>query len=207
MKRIWVFFAFGVFVIPGRTYSQSIPAELMAGHRNYYQQFSVARSIKGNLGFFNTSSLLLDYTKSRESELMSQSYATWGLTKNLKVGLGTFYATVPGLKPSLSLQFSRAYKKSHLIISSRTDLSARPTFDIMSAFEARPNLNENLSLYMRIQTMFNYSFGGHKRSYQYLRFGFERRDKQFGLAMNLDTYGADYSYKTNFGLFLKINIK
>lgn len=207
MKRIQFFFASVVLVIPSETYSQSIPLEVMVGHRNYYQQFSVYRSIKGNLGFFNTSSLLWVYHESRQSELMSQSYATWTLTKNLKVGLGTFYATVPGLKPSLSLQFSRAYKRSYLIISSRTDLSTRPTFDIMSAFEVRPNLKKNLSLYMRIQTMFNYSYEAHKRSYQYFRFGFEREEKQFGLAINLDAYGSNYSYKTNLGLFFKINIR
>jgi hypothetical protein len=188
--------------------SQIIPLELMAGQRNGYQQFSVTKaSGLDKVQFFNTSSLLYLYDAGSKSELMSQSYLTYSLTRSLKPGIGSFYASVPGLKPSVNLQIFKEWRQFKMLFVPRIDLRANPSIDLMSMLEYRVIIAQKWMIVSRIQTMFSYTGTTHNRSYQYLRFGVQSRNTQFGIALNLDAYGIDYNHFNNYGFFFKINLK
>lgn len=188
-------------------YSQAIPLEVMLGSRNYYQQFSIVKetSVK-RVGFFNASSLLLIYDERKLSELMSQSYLTYGLSSHIKLGVGTFYATAPGLVPSFNLQFTYRTKSIFFAASPRIDVKSNPSFDLMTLLEVKPALSQRIRMYFRLQTMFNYSIVRHNRSYQYLRLGTEYKNAQFGIALNRDSFGQNFRSFINYGLFFKVNI-
>lgn len=187
--------------------AQTMPVEMMAGNRNYYQQFSVSKesSVK-RLGFFNTSSLLFLYCRAKQSELMSQSYATYSVSGFMKLGFGCFYASGPGMSPSFNMQFTRKGKSSFFIASPRIDLKVNPTFDLMTSVELRPAFNDSIRWYFRLQTMFNYSVMQHNRSYQYVRVGIAHKKRQMGLAVNRDSYGREYTTFLNYGLFYRVEL-
>lgn len=186
-------------------FAQPLPLEIMTGNKNYYQQFSYSKVLyKSHLGFFNTSSLLFMYKEGGKSELMSQSYITFRIMEDLKLGTGVFYASVPGLNPSFNLAYSKSFKSLSVIVSPRMDIKRSPSYDLMSALELRHTFQNNFKGFLRIQTMFNYTGVKHNRSYQYLRIGIGEKDKQFGFAVNLDYYGTNYKRNINIGIFSKI---
>lgn len=185
---------------------QILPVEVVTGHRNYFSQQSFYKSFNNRIGFFHTGSQLMVYGSQRRSELMSQEYLMLVLVNGLKVGLGSFYGTSPGLKPSLCMQYMRQIKDCHVVVAPRVDLTRSPSYDLMTQIEWRPVAGRHLRFYFRLQTMFNFRALVHNRSYQYTRMGFEMKGLQLGLSFNRDVFGADYMSKYNHGLFVRFNL-
>jgi hypothetical protein len=189
------------------TLAQPVPLEVMVGHQNYYQQIAMSKvDARSKMGYSSASSVLLVYSGMQPSEIMNQNYLTYSITPSLKLGIGTFYASAPGLKPSLNLQFAKRTKNFLFAMNPRIDLKQKPTFDVMTFLEGRPHITESLKIYFRLQLMFNYNVVQHNRSYQYFRVGIIHRNMQIGVAANIDAYGKNYSRYSNYGIFFKINL-
>lgn len=204
MKSIFIAL-FSIGLIP-LSRAQQITIELMPGHDQLYNQLLVTKKAnQSNLGFFSTSSFSMDYHTKDRSEVMSQLYATYAITKNFGVGLGTFYASVPGLSPSVQLQYTGSNKNLFTVIAPRIDLAATPSFDLMSLLEFDPGITGKIRFYSRLQMMFNYSRHHHNRSYQYIRLGIAGKMGAAGLAANFDAYGPKFLYRYNYGLFYRAN--
>ena len=205
MKSIIIFLIGVIFF--HRAYAQQLPVEVLLSTNIIYNQFLVSRQLKGsNISFLSTNSLMLNLSNKRSSEVMNQNYFTYAFSKNISAGLGTFYSTVPGISPSVNLRYVGKIKHLVAVIVPRIDLAQNPTFDVMSMLEFEPPITKRTSIYLRLQTMMNYSTSQHNRSYQYLRIGWTNRIGQFGLAANFDAYGSKLTYRKNYGIFYRVKL-
>lgn len=185
--------------------AQSIPVEVFAGHQAYRYQHNFSGKVNDWLGIVHSSSLL-EFYKEKETEIMTQTYATIAVCDDLKFGLGTFYATVPGFNPSLNLQFTQKKSDWFLLIVPRIELKGKPAHELMLMFEFTPKLNTCVKLYSRIQLMENYTGSKHNRGYGHLRLGIHLKKAQIGAAAGLETYGNKYIYKDNYGIFIRTEL-
>ncbi|WP_333877907.1 hypothetical protein [Flavobacterium sp.] len=197
LKTIAVWLCFSHQVL-----AQSIPVEVFSGHWAYRYQHNFSGQINNRLGISHSSTLLESYTE-KETEIMTQSYLTLSLGKNVKLGLGTFYASVPGFSPSLNLQFMQKKSNWMWIIVPRIDLKEKPSYDVMAMLECRPQLSQTLRLYTRIQLMENFTGSIHNRGYNHIRVGIDLKKIQLGLASGLESYGKKYEVRDNYGLFFR----
>lgn len=185
--------------------AQSIPVEIFSGHLAYRYQHSFSGQISNRLGISHSSTLLESYTE-KETEIMTQSYLTLSLGKNVKLGLGTFYASAPGFSPSLNVQFMQKKSNWMWIIVPRIDLKEKPSYDVMTMLEYRPQLTQTLKLYSRIQLMENFTGTTHNRGYNHIRVGIDVKKIQLGLASGLESYGKKYECWENYGLFFRTEL-
>jgi hypothetical protein len=137
---------------------------------------------------------------------MMQAYLTYSASPLVKVAVGTFYASGPGFRPALALQIARRYKNSFLLVVPRIDLIKAPSLEVMALVEYTPRLNEKFLAYTRFQIMSNALPGSHNRSYQNARAGLQYKKTQFGLALNVDEYGAERDTYFNLGVFLRYDL-
>lgn len=189
---------------PCLLFAQTVPVEVVFGNKHYWYQHMISRPINNSMwGFFNTSSLEVFYDKKQPAELMSQSYLTFALFKQLKLGAGSFYASAPGFKPSVHIQLSQQGKNYFVVMVPRMDVDKNPSYDAMLMAEYKPTITSSLKLYTRFQGMMNFTGTTHNRSYQSFRGGVDLGYMQVGLAAHFDAYGADIDYKNNVGVFVK----
>lgn len=196
-----------MILLSSQSFSQEIPVEIMFGHHHYRYQHSVSRTFKEyRWGFAHVSSVIKEYGKDSPAELMSQSYLTYKINKNIQLGAGTFYGSVPGFTPSVNLQFSKASNNYLIVIVPRIDVKTDPSYELMFFTEYFPHINEHLQLYTRIQVMENFTGSSHNRSYQYFRIGLKKGNIRYGIGFDLDAYGKNTAYTQNVGVFAKIHV-
>jgi hypothetical protein len=76
----------------------------------------------------------------------------------------------------------------------------------MTSIQFKPEINDRLKLYTRIQMLNLFNADGNIKSYQWMRLGLEAKGLQFGLAFNLDEYGPDPSVDASYGVFIRKEI-
>lgn len=188
--------------------SQPIPIEGMIGQENYWYQHVLVRNFSSTskAGFFHVSSLHAFYDDYKTDEIMSQSYITYRVTPGIVAAIGTFYATGPGLSPSLAVQLSKKSKDVFLMIVPRIDIQKNGSYEAMGLVEYRPILFRSVSLYSRLQAMSNFTDDTHNRSYQNFRIGLDVKRVQFGFALNIDEYGKESKTRHNSGIFIRTEL-
>lgn len=186
-------------------HAQNLSSEMMAGNKNIYYQHSAAKQFNGStlIGFFHASSFHSLYEETSKNELMSQSYLTLRVSRNLRLAGGTFYASKPGISASLTLQSSFQYRFLKALLVPRIDLKQNGSYELMTLFDYNPPLNHQINIALRLQMMTNHGNYFHNRSYQNLRAGLKIKNTTFGLALNIDERGAERQRQQNFGLFLR----
>jgi hypothetical protein len=195
----WTFVMLGHFVAG----AQIIPVEIMSGDKNYlYQHYFSKKINEGDFSFFHTSSLYAYYNQEGKTEIMSQSYITYGLNPNIKLAVGTFYASKPGFKPAAAIHLSKKTKDLFIMLVPRIDLWSNMSAEAMILIEYRPVISKHVNLYSKVQMMSNYG-PRHNRSYQNFRAGLDINATQFGLALNVDEFGNETITSRNWGLFLR----
>lgn len=207
MIRFFVLFTLGLLSVKA-VRSQPVLAEVMAGNTNYWYQHSLSRKIQSvnKLGFFHTSSLYAMYKNKSGNELMSQSYLTYDLTPHIKVALGTFYATKPGISASGSVQFRYAVQNFSMMVVPRMDLKKKGAYETMMLIQYTPRLTDQFTFYSRIQLMTNYGNGRHNRSYESFRAGVQFREFVLGIGYSADQRGSEIITSHNWGMFCRVEI-
>lgn len=76
----------------------------------------------------------------------------------------------------------------------------------MTILQYKPEINDRIKLYTRLQMLNLFDAGGNIKSYQWFRLGLEVKGTQFGLAADLDEYGPNPSVTGNFGVFIRKEI-
>jgi hypothetical protein len=187
--------------------AQSANIEAMAGNNNYlFQNTFNARFKDSNFGFFNTSSLYF-YYHPEQTEVMTQSYLSYKAFPWLTIAAGTFFASAPGFKTSMALQFSKKSKDLFLLIVPRMDVWRDPNFEVMTLLEYRPEITSKVRFYSRAQFMLNQSALQHNRSYENVRMGIQVGNAQVGFAFNRDHYGSERLTAHNIGIFIRHEFK
>ena len=125
--------------------------------------------------------------------------------KNLRVAGGVAYSK-GGFDPTAGIQYLFSGEKLLFLFAPRINIESDPSYDIMTIVQFKPQLNDRVKLYTKLQMLNLFDSDGNIRSYQWLRLGIEIKKTQFGLAVNFDENGPDPELEFNCGLFIRREI-
>ena len=146
-----------------------------------------------------------DFKNENKNSFILQDLIYVETFKNLRVAGGVAYSKA-GFSPTAGLQYVYSGKKVVFLLAPRVNIESDPSYDIMTILQYKPEINDHVKLYTRIQLLNLFNSQGNIKSYQWMRLGLEVKGIQFGLAANLDEYGPSSSVESNFGLFLRKEI-
>ena len=187
--------------------AQPIPIELMLGYKYgaFNLAFSKNFSEKSRVGFFHMNTVQFDFKDENKNSFILQDLIYVETFKNLRVAGGVAYST-GGFDPTAGIQYLFSGEKLLFLFAPRINIESDPSYDIMTIVQFKPQLNDRLKLYTKLQMLNLFDSGGNIRSYQWLRLGIEIKKTQFGLAVNFDEYGPDPELEFNCGLFIRREI-
>jgi hypothetical protein len=187
--------------------AQPIPVELMMGHKYGTVNLAFSRNFSqtSRFGFFHMNTVQFDYKNKDNDCFILQDLMYAETFKNLRVTGGVAYSN-GGFDPTAGLQYLYSGRKLLFLFAPRINIESNPSYDIMTILQYKPEINDHLKLYTRLQMLNLFDSEGNIKSYQWMRLGIEVKGIQFGLAVNLDEYGPSPSVTSNFGLFIRKEI-
>ena len=187
--------------------AQPIPVELMMGYKYGVSNLVFNRNFSpdSKFGFFHMNTVQFDYMDDNKNSFILQNLIYAETIKNLRIAAGVAYSK-GGFDPTLGLQYVYSGRKFLFLCAPRINIDSEPSYDIMSIFQYKPDINDRMKLFTRIQMLNIFDEGGNIKSYQWARIGLEVKGIQFGLAANMDEFGPNPSIETNFGIFLRKEI-
>ena len=186
--------------------SQPIPVELMVGYKYGSVNLSFAKNFsqESKLGFFHMNTVQFDYNDGNRNSFILQDQFFVEAFKNFRITGGVAYSK-GGFDPTTGFQYSFSGKKLFFLFAPRINIESDPSYDIMTIVHFRPQINDKLKLFTRLQMLNLFDSGGNIRSYQWFRIGLDIKATQFGVAFNLDEYGTD-PVEFNAGVFIRKEI-
>jgi hypothetical protein len=187
--------------------AQPIPVELMMGHKYGTVNLSFSKNFSqtSRLGFFHMNTVQFDYKDKNNNSFILQDQIYVETLKNIRVAGGVVYSN-GGFNPTAGLQYVYSGKKIFFLCAPRVNIESDPSYDIMTILQYKPEINERVKLYTRLQMLNVFDKGGNIKSYQWIRLGLEVKGLQFGLAADVDEYGPSPSVTSNFGFFVRKEI-
>ena len=187
--------------------AQPIPIELMTGLKYGTVNLSFSRNFSqtSRFGFFHMNTIQFDYKDEDKNSFILQDLIYAETVKNLRIAGGVAYSK-GGFSPTAGLQYLYSGKKLMFLFAPRVNIESDPSYDIMTVVQFKPEINDRIKLFTRVQMLNLFDSEGNIRSYQWMRLGLEAKGIQFGLAVNLDEYGHNPSVESNFGIFIRKEI-
>jgi hypothetical protein len=187
--------------------AQPIPVELMTGNKYGTVNLAFNRNFSqtSRFGFFHMNTVQFDYKEKAKNSFILQDLATYEIIKNLRVTGGVAYSP-GGFDPTAGIQYVYSGKKFLFLWSPRVNIESNPSYDIMTILQYKPEINDRVKLFTRIQFLNLFNSEGNMKSYQWMRVGLEIKGIQFGFAANLDENGPNPAVESNFGVFLRKEI-
>jgi hypothetical protein len=187
--------------------AQPIPIELMLGHKYGTVNLAFSRNFSqtSRLGFFHMNTIQVDYEDKNNNDFILQDQVYVETFKNLRIAGGVVYSQ-GGFNTTLGLQYVYGGKKLFILCAPRVNIESDPSYDIMTIIQYKPQINDKLKLYTRLQMLNLFNSEGNMKSYQWFRLGLEVKGIQFGLAADLDENGPDPSVTSNLGVFIRKEI-
>lgn len=184
--------------------------EAFTGNRALAYQMMINKKLQSipKLGFFSVTNIQPEWGKPKIDDYMVQGNLTYNIIKGIDLSSGFIWNPVDGIRPSAGLIFSYGNPELLAVVNPRIDLSKNANFDALALVEYKPAMNEQWSLYTRLQGLYTHNLGYdfHSRSYVMLRAGLTYKDITFGAATNFDWYGPMKSNKNNFGAFVALSL-
>lgn len=184
--------------------------ETFAGNRALAYQMIINKKLQSipKLGFFGVTNIQPEWGKPKMNDYMVQGNLTYSIIRGIDLEGGFIWNPIDGIRPSTGVIFS--YGNPHLltVVNPRVDLSKNANLDALALIEYKPEINEKLNLYTRLQGLYTHNLGYdfHSRSYVMLRAGLTTKDITFGAAANFDWYGPMKINERNFGGFVAVNL-
>jgi hypothetical protein len=187
--------------------AQPIPIELMIGHKYGSVNLAFNRNFSqtSRLGFFHMNTVQFDFKNADKNSFIIQDLIYVETYKNLRVAGGVAYSK-GGFDPTAGLQYVYSGKRFLFLCAPRINIESNPSYDIMTILQYKPDINDRVKLFTQLQLLNIFDSGGNIRSYQWMRLGLEIKGIQFGLAANLDEYGAHPTVESNLGIFIRKEI-
>ncbi|PKL78005.1 MAG: hypothetical protein CVV25_13010 [Ignavibacteriae bacterium HGW-Ignavibacteriae-4] len=188
-----------------------VSLEEMIGDKRQFLQLIVNKVFeeKRKIGLLSLTSYASDYNYNLgNNEFQNTSLIYHHFFKGISINSGASFTSVEGLKNFVGLHYIYQSKTLSLIyIPSYYFINSHKVSNF-ALIEYKPSINENWSVYSRLQLHYNHDLenDNHFRSYAYSRLGLTYKFFSFGLAHNLDRYGEDKLTKNNIGVFLKLTI-
>jgi hypothetical protein len=187
--------------------AQPIPVELMMGHKYGTVNLSFSKNFSqtSRLGFFHMNTVQFDYKDKNNNSFILQDQIYVETFKNMRVAGGVVYSN-GGFNPTAGLQYVYSSKKLFFLCAPRVNIESEASYDIMTILQYKPEINDRVKLYTRLQMLNLFDKGGNIKSYQWIRLGLEIKGLQFGLAADVDEYGPRPSATSNLGVFIRKEI-
>lgn len=187
--------------------AQPIPVELMMGNKYGTVNLAFGKNFSqtSKFGFFHMNTVQFDYKNKNNNSFILLDLAYYEVIKNFRIAGGVAYSK-GGFDPTAGLQYVYSGKKLLILFAPRVNIESNPSYDIMTILQYKPQINDKVKLYTRLQLLNLFNSDGNIKSYQCMRLGVEVKGIQFGLALDLDEYGPIPSVTSNFGLFIRKEI-
>jgi hypothetical protein len=190
---------------------KTVSVEEMVGDKRQFLQLLVNKVFieKKKIGLLSISSYAADYEDNLiNNEFQNTTLIYHHLFKGISINSGVSFTSIEGLKNFVGLQYMHQSKTLSLIYMPGYYFINSHKISNFALIEYTPAINENWSVYSRLQLHHNHNLknGSHFRSYVYSRLGLTHKYFSFGLAHNYDRYGANKSTKNNSGVFLKLTL-
>lgn len=201
-----------LFQLWGQAPAPPIPVEFLAGHENMYYQLAVKRPFDkaGKFNFFGLATYTANYDNEvAENRLITISQVSYQLGDGVGLMVGTDINSFAGFSPVVGPQHNFANRKVLAVTVASFFLNDSHDFKLFGLYEYKPPINEKWSYYSRLQFIYNRSLreGNHNKSYVYLRAGVQVNSFIFGLGANVDWSGPHKTFRDNYGLFTRWEIK
>lgn len=190
---------------------QSISVEEMVGNKQQYFQILVNKVYveEKKIGMLSISSYAANEKFAPgENEFQNTTLIYHHIFSGVSINSGTSFTSAEGLYNFVGLQYLYQSKSFSVIYMPGYYFINIHKISNLALLEFMPDLDENWSVYSRLQLHYNHNLenGKHFRSYVYSRLGLTYKYFSFGLAYNYDSYSADKNIKNNYGIFLKWNL-
>jgi hypothetical protein len=207
LYRIFGVFIFLLLMHFAQVKAQPIPVELMLGQKYGTVNLSFSKNFSpaSRFGFFHMNTIQFDYKDKNYNSFIVQDQLYVETVKNLRIAAGVVYSP-GGFNTTAGLQYVYSGKNLFFLCAPRINLETNPSYDIMTILQFKPQLNDRVKLYTRLQMLNLFDSGGNIKSYQWIRLGLEVKGIQFGLAADVDEYGPNPAATGNFGVFIRKEI-
>lgn len=189
-----------------------VPVEFFFGNEKLNFQLVLKKKLdgKGRFNFFTVASYTSSYEHPEEDfRIVMPVQLSYELGKGFGIMAGTDINSYTGLSPVVGPQFNYASPTFLAVTVASVFLNEDRDFKIFGLYEYKPPINDNWSIYTRLQFIYNHSWelGSHNRSYLYLRGGLKKGPLIFGAGANLDQFGPDKYFEENYGVFIRWEFK
>ncbi|MDL5511115.1 hypothetical protein QSE00_04770 [Arenibacter sp. M-2] len=191
--------------------SSPVIMEILVGNDGYASQMIINKGFSAipRLGFFSVTNISSSWGEKLSQDAMNQINLKYDFFKGMGVFGGVHYTPVTGLRPTTALMYTKGSGTFVFMVSPRLiGFNEGGIIEGFAMVEYKPTINENWSIYSRLQGLYNQTIsdGNHARSYLMLRTGVSYKDFSFGLGANWDAFGAEKITKENYGVFLSANL-
>lgn len=189
-----------------------IPVELNIGNNRFGLQFLMNKHFapESKFSFLSVTSFESTYNNDINNlDFINNSQVSYEIYKGFGVATGLSVNRIAGLTPIAGLQYVYASKEILFVLTPTYHFSKGKNVEGLALIEFKPKLTKMINLYSRFQALYNQNTENqqHERSYMQFRLGLGVGNYQFGLATNLDYFGAAKIFKDNYGVFLRVNFK
>ncbi len=210
----WVLYATqGIYAQDSLGVSKPKPVSVedFVGNRRQCLQLMVHKTFeeRKHLGLLSISAYAADYDNDKtKSEYLNTTLLYHRLCKGFGLHAGATFTSHEGWKPFVGLQYMLQRKAFSLIYLPSYYFLHSNKVSHIAVIEYKPTIHGRWAIYTRAQLHYSYDLEhkDHFRSYVYSRLGVSYGNVSFGLAHNLDRYGAAKNTKNNFGGFVKLNL-
>lgn len=185
-----------------------VPAEILLGNENIYFQLAFKKKFSpaSKFNFFSLATYTADYGNDPgENRLIILAQGSYTIGKGFGVMAGTDMNSVVGFSPVVGPQHHFASRQFLAVTILSYFLNEGNDLKLFGLYEYKPPINDNWSIYTRVQFIYNHSLaeGEHNRSYLYLRAGVKRNALIVGVGAQLDQFGPSKVFKDNYGVFVR----
>jgi hypothetical protein len=203
------FTTFGLLI---KIYAQKptvpIPIEIFAGNKELYYQMVIKRPFapQSKFNIFGLATYSANYQNDvSENRAIIINQISYDLGKGLGIMSGIDYNSFSGFAPIVGPQHNFANKKILAVTVASFFINESNDLKLFGLYEYKPQINEKLGFYSRLQFIYNHSLkkNNHNVSYIYLRAGLRRKSFIFGIAANVDWSGPNKDFFENYGGFIR----
>lgn len=207
-----LFFLFVGIIAKGQEFKEiPIPVELTVGIHRLGLQTIINKYFPESekFSFFSVTNLERQHrSEVNNSDFVNNSQISFNLKKGFGISTGINITKFSGFAPTIGVQYVLSNAKWLLILTPNYIFSNDRNFSMLTLLEFKPKISNRLKMYSRFQSFYNQNIksAAHERSYLQIRFGFDYKKYQSGLAANLDYFGINKIFKSNYGVFIRTTI-
>lgn len=208
---IIVFAILFISILPsiyGQKVQPPVPLELFIGNDDLYYQVVLKKKFTSNsrFNFFSVATFTADYKNELgDNRMVIPAQVSCSFNNGLGIMAGTDMNSFSGFSFILGPQYNYISRKFLAVSVVSFFLNDEKDVKLFGLYEYKPTLTEKLTLYSRLQYIYNYNMKKkqHNRSYLYLRLGLKKNQMVVGIGANLDQFGSNQVFKDNYGLFFR----